>query len=352
MVALGATGVVGADLVGVVEPRSWLPSAMTSAQAQGGETASSDDSDDPTTAPPPEPTGPPALLAAGDTGMTVRSLQVRLRATAWLDVPPTGTYDRRTTRAVRGFQRKRELPVTGELDRRTWRRLLAMTEDPTRAEMLHRPGPALLSSGDAGSQVREVEARLRQIAWFFGDVGDSFDAQTVEAVRGFQAKRRIPVTGQVDRRTLDLLEGMTTEPTADDLANVVPAPSDGTPLDPRCTTGAVLCIDKTSNSLRWVVDGVVRKDLDVRFGSAELPTREGAFSVFHKSRDHVSSLYDTPMPMAMFFSGGQAVHYSPDFAANGYSGASHGCVNVRDYGEIAALFDQVPLGTPVIVYRS
>lgn len=352
LVALGATGVVGADLVGVAEPRSWVPWTAASAQTQDDD-AAAPGAAEPTAPPePPAPTGPPVLLAAGDTGMKVRSLQVRLRATAWLDVPPSGTYDRRTTRAVRGFQRKRELPVTGEVDRRTWRRLLAMTEDPTRAELLHRPGRALMSSGDAGAQVREVEARLRQIAWFFGDVDDSFDAQTVEAVRGFQAKRRIPVTGEVDRRTLDLLEGMTTEPTADDLANVVPTPSDGAPLDPRCTTGAVLCIDKTTNSLRWVVDGAVRKDLDVRFGSAELPTREGAFSVFHKSRDHVSSLYDTPMPMAMFFSGGQAVHYSPDFAANGYNGASHGCVNVRDYGEIAALFDQVPLGTPVIVYRS
>ena len=47
------------------------------------------------------------------------------------------------------------------------------------------------------------------------------------------------------------------------------------------------------------------------------------------------------MPYAMFFSGGQAVHYSADFAARGYDGASHGCVNVRDKGKIAALFDQV-----------
>ena len=95
----------------------------------------------------------------------------------------------------------------------------------------------------------------------------------------------------------------------------------GPALDPRCTTGRAMCVDKTSRSLRWVVDGVVRKSVEVRFGSDELPTREGAFAVFRKSRDHVSSLYDTPMPFAMFFSGGQAVHYSPDFAANGYYGA-------------------------------
>jgi lipoprotein-anchoring transpeptidase ErfK/SrfK len=54
----------------------------------------------------------------------------------------------------------------------------------------------------------------------------------------------------------------------------------------------------------------------------------------------------------MFFSGGQAVHYSSDFAARGYSGASHGCVNVRDYGKIQWLFGKVNLGDKVIVYRS
>ena len=70
--------------------------------------------------------------------------------------------------------------------------------------------------------------------------------------------------------------------------------------------------------------------MSVRFGSSYTPTREGLFHVGWKSRDHVSKLYDSAMPFAMFFSGGQAVHYSSDFAAQGYSGASHGCVNVRD----------------------
>jgi lipoprotein-anchoring transpeptidase ErfK/SrfK len=145
---------------------------------------------------------------------------------------------------------------------------------------------------------------------------------------------------------------MTREPTADELANREPDPADGSALDARCLTGVALCVDKSSNSLRYVVDGDTRMTVDVRFGSAELPTREGQFAVFSKSRDHVSSLYDTSMPYAMFFSGGQAVHYSPDFAANGYNGASHGCVNVRDLGAIQSLFDQVAIGTKVVVYRS
>ena len=213
------------------------------------------------------------------------------------------------------------------------------------------PPEALMAPGDKGADVKDLQARLRQIDWFEADVTGFYGEVTTEAVRGFQAKRGIPVTGEVDQRTLNRLHGMTTEPTQAELTNQLGENVPG-PLDPRCETGRVLCIDKSSRTLRWVVDGEVQKTMDVRFGSEYTPTREGAFSVGYKNRDHVSSLYDTPMPFAMFFSGGQAVHYSPDFAAVGYAGASHGCANIRDYDGIAWLFDQVQVGDKVIVYWS
>ena len=216
------------------------------------------------------------------------------------------------------------------------------------------PGPTLIAPGDEGDDVRELQARLAQIDWFNADVTGFYGDVTTEAVRGFQAKREIPVTGEVDQRTLDRLQAMTTEPTRAELTGSQDETATNTPgaLDPRCTEGRVLCIDKTSRTLRWVVDGEVLKTMDVRFGGEYTPTREGVFSVFQKSRDHVSSLYDTSMPFAMFFSGGQAVHYSPDFAAVGYNGASHGCANIRDYDGISWLYDQVQIGDTVVVYWS
>jgi lipoprotein-anchoring transpeptidase ErfK/SrfK len=66
----------------------------------------------------------------------------------------------------------------------------------------------------------------------------------------------------------------------------------------------------------------------------------------------VSQLYGSAMPLSMFFSRGQAIHYSSDFAARGYSGASHGCVNVRDYDALTRLFDQVVVGDKVVIYWS
>ncbi len=201
--------------------------------------------------------------------------------------------------------------------------------------------------------MRELQARLRQIAWLSGDVTDHYGPTTTAAIKGFQAKREIAVTGYVDQRTLRRLHAMTREPTTDELANKLPGSTTTTAaLDARCRTGRALCIDKSSRTIRWVVDGSVRRTMAVRFGASYTPTREGLFHVGWKSRDHVSSLYDTPMPFAMFFSGGQAVHYSADFAATGYNGASHGCVNVRDRAGIEWLFDQVSVGDKVVIYWS
>lgn len=293
------------------------------------------------------------LMKAGAKGTRVRELQQRLSQLAWLPETTTGVYDDATVAAVKGFQGKRGLATTGVLDRRTWQRLVALTERPTHDAMFNvlHPGKALYADGDHGTEVRAIQARLKQIAWYFGDVTGSYDSRTVTAVKGFQAKRQIPVTGQVDRRTLDRLVAMTATPTVAELHNREPSPG---ALDPRCLHGRVMCVDKTSRTLRWVVDGHVEQTLDARFGSTlnDTPTREGLFHVFLKDADHVSTLYGSSMPFAMFFSGGQAVHYSSDFATVGYNGASHGCVNIRDYDGIKWLFSQVRVGDKVVVYWS
>ncbi|MEU7579474.1 L,D-transpeptidase family protein [Streptomyces sp. NPDC041068] len=223
--------------------------------------------------------------------------------------------------------------------------------DPDSTPEPSTPAPAktLMEEGDRDGQVRELQARLRQIAWFFEHPSGTYGASTTEAVKGFQGKRGLPRTGRTDTVTWQRLLAMTREPTRYDLysgGGMPPAKP-----DKRCLTGRVLCIAKSSRTLTWMIDGKVVSTMDVRFGSQYTPTREGTFSVYWKSRHHVSTLYDTAMPYAMFFSGGQAVHYSSDFAATGYGGASHGCVNVRDEKKIASLFAQVRRGDKVVIYK-
>jgi hypothetical protein len=221
-------------------------------------------------------------------------------------------------------------------------------DDKPSAPATDAPPPAVLwSPGDTGRAVRELQARLRQVAWLYDGPTGTYDDRTEEAVKGFQGKRGLPRTGKTDTVTWQRLLGMTREPGQWELYLMGGQPAAAP--DPRCLTGRVLCIDKTTRTLRWMIDGRTESTVSVRFGSQYTPTREGVFHVYWKSRDHVSTLYHSPMPYAMFFSGGQAVHYSADFAARGYAGASHGCVNVRDEAAIAKLFAQVRNGDKVVV---
>jgi peptidoglycan hydrolase-like protein with peptidoglycan-binding domain len=211
---------------------------------------------------------------------------------------------------------------------------------------------ALWKNGSSGTAVRKVEARLVQLNLLEKRYLDNdYGTMTRSAVKKFQESKGVPQLGYVDQNTWNKLVAVTHEPTQKELYPPVPV-INGRKLDPRCATGVVMCIDKSTRKLRYVVDGVVRMQMDVRFGAVKTATREGSFTVGWKSRNHVSKLYDSSMPYAMFFSGGQAVHYSSDFAARGYNGASHGCVNVRDLGKIKILFDEIQVGDKVVVYRS
>jgi hypothetical protein len=203
----------------------------------------------------------------------------------------------------------------------------------------------VLTLNSSGTAVREAEARLHQLGLVpLRLVDGSYGTTTRDAVTRFQRASRLTASGTVDAATWTALRARTRTPTQAELL--------GVQLDARCLTGRVLCIDKTARRLAWVVDGSLRRVLDVRFGSEYTPTREGGFTVFWKHIDHVSTLYGSPMPYAMFFSRGQAVHYSSDFAARGYAGASHGCVNVRDRAGIRALYAEVRVGDSVVVYVS
>ena len=300
-----------------------------------------------------KPSKPAPLLERGDKGRKVRELQHRLHQLDWFSGSITGVYGKRTVTRGQGLpgeaedqrdrsSRSRDLGRPGQAGPAS--RANAELHNTTRRRSRdHEAGLSGRSSAGSSGQAQADRLVLR--------IGDRhLRPATAASVKGFQAKRQIPVTGEVDQRTLDRLRAMTHTPTSDELHNRIPKPS-ASGLDSRCLTGRAMCVSKRTNSLVWVVNGQAQLRVDVRFGSYETPTREGSFSVGWKSRNHVSTIYHTPMPYAMFFSGGQAVHYSPDFAARGYNGASHGCVNVRNLTGIRWLFDQVRVGDKVIVYR-
>jgi peptidoglycan hydrolase-like protein with peptidoglycan-binding domain len=202
------------------------------------------------------------------------------------------------------------------------------------------PSGIPLRTGAVGWRVRHVQERLVWLGYGINEANlanERMGESTTAAVKEFQAKFGFRPTGVVGPGTYELLDA---------IAGKVDRLPQG------CLGARTICIDKAQRLVRLVEKGRVVLTLDARFGFVGAATREGTFRIQWKSRDHTSSLYRTWMPFALFFSGGQAVHYSPYFARDGYNGGSHGCVNLRDYGQARWLFDRVPLGTPVHVYRS
>jgi hypothetical protein len=199
----------------------------------------------------------------------------------------------------------------------------------------HVPRTWPVVTGDRGPLVDSVQQRL---VWLGYPVKPThvMDRATLAAVATFRAKWGLGSTADVSASVWAKLASVTRS------HGVLPS---------SCTRSSlVLCVDKTARVLRVVRNGKVVLTVDARFGGPGFETRNGTFRVYRKSRDHVSTEYHTPMPYAMFFSGGQAVHYSPFFHRDGYNGHSHGCVNLRDKSIAALLFGQVPVGTRVVVY--
>jgi lipoprotein-anchoring transpeptidase ErfK/SrfK len=146
--------------------------------------------------------------------------------------------------------------------------------------------------------------------------------------------------------------GVLTAAMAGPVAGINGLVSEASAIPNRCLKGRVVCVDKATNTLRFVVNGKTRIKMSARFGSSRTPTREGTFYVYWKNIDHVSSLYGSAMPFAQFFSGGQAIHYSSDFARQGYRARSHGCVNVRSWSGAKALYNSTRIGDKVVIYWS
>ena len=196
-------------------------------------------------------------------------------------------------------------------------------------------GRTKLVPGDSGPVVRAVQRHLRA-AGIPVNLNGRSDTSTYDAVAHLQEKFLLIPVGNVNASTLRVLLRIT-------------AP--GTAMPKACRKADyALCVSKTQRVVRVVRDGKVVRTLDARFGADGFRTRNGTHRVIRKVRDEYSTRYNARMPYSLYFFGGQAVHYSDGFAADGYSGASHGCVNVRDLKAIARVFKQTPIGTPVVIY--
>lgn len=180
--------------------------------------------------------------------------------------------------------------------------------------------------------VRELQFRLRWANVYSGPASGRYRSWTANAVKRFQRKADLRVTGKATAKTWAELIKRTTR---------------GERAMPyRCRNGIGwhACYDRGRHQVALYHRGVLWNSWLVRGGSASNKTRVGNWRVFRRDRHHTSSLYGSPMPWSQFFSGGQAFHGS-SLMMNPFVGHSHGCVNMynEDARQLWALTHKVNL---------
>jgi L,D-transpeptidase catalytic domain len=106
-----------------------------------------------------------------------------------------------------------------------------------------------------------------------------------------------------------------------------------------------ILVDKASQRMLVIQDGYVRYMWPVSTGRDNMQTPNGVYTPQRLERNWSSSAYyDSPMPHAIFFHNGYAIHGS--YAIDRLGGpASHGCVRLHPH-HAAVLFDLVQMEGP------
>ncbi len=156
---------------------------------------------------------PTRVLRKGYTGEDVRSVQNRLKALGYYTGTVDGKYGTGTLAAVQAFQAKNGLTTDGKAGTATNARLFsnsalaadAVTATPTPAPVTPTPSPSptatwnvptrTLRIGDQGSDVSDVQNRLKELGYYTGAVDSKYGSGTVAAVLAFQSKHGLTQDG-------------------------------------------------------------------------------------------------------------------------------------------------------------
>jgi hypothetical protein len=162
--------------------------------------------------------------------------------------------------------------------------------------------------------VRELQYRLTWAHAFDSAVNGRFGKATRAAVKRYQRKEGLQVTGFAGHKTW---------------AHLIHDTIRRRGMIPRIckTDGWHACYDRFGHQVTLWHDGEMKNSWLVRGGDYGMETRLGTHAVYLRSRHHYSQMFDSPMPFAQFFDGGQALHGSV-YMIDPFTDHSHGCVNM------------------------
>ncbi len=128
---------------------------------------------------------------------------------------PNGIYDSRTETAVKAFQRQYHLTENGEVNQATWDKIMQIYQKLKKAEAKplyafpQKPG-AVMHPGEQCFTVMIIQAILKELSEQYHNfpciqVTGNYDSDTMQAIQLFQKMCDLPVTGDVNCETWNML---------------------------------------------------------------------------------------------------------------------------------------------------
>jgi peptidoglycan hydrolase-like protein with peptidoglycan-binding domain len=142
----------------------------------------------------------PEHLKLGDRGAGIKNLEQTLEKAGFEIGRADGRFGSRTEAAVKAFQKSVGLARTGAVDGKTWKQL-------TKSWFAAKDGTSPAQrKGEVSRFVGKTERLLKDLGYRVGKVDGKFDTRLENAVKRFQGKHHLPVTGEVGRRTAAALK--------------------------------------------------------------------------------------------------------------------------------------------------
>ena len=142
-------------------------------------------------------------LEKGSTGSDVKDLQTKLKKLGYYDAYVDGDYGDTTVAAVKAFQKKYNLTADGIAGKETLKKLDSVYKNADS----DKDGDSL-RMGDSGSDVKNLQTKLKKLGYYDGTVDSTFGSGTYAAVRAFQKKYNLTADGVAGSETLKKLDSV------------------------------------------------------------------------------------------------------------------------------------------------
>ncbi len=143
-------------------------------------------------------------LELGSIGDEVKNIQAKLKLLGFYKGFITGSFGPSLKESVASFQESIGLPKTGVVNATTKERIDFYTT-PAIAPISLFP---TLRKGDTGSNVLDLQTKLKTLLYYTGPLNSNFDLETENAVKRFQLNNNLTADGIVGNNTWNVLNSL------------------------------------------------------------------------------------------------------------------------------------------------